>query len=57
MNLRIKSAYYEALNKNEIYPPWAIVFQPPKHDVQPETNKNNNGIEKKSSQRNAHNLI
>ena len=29
MNLRIKSAYYEALNKNDIYPPWAIAFQPP----------------------------
>ena len=29
MNLCIKSAYDEALNKNEIYPPWTIAFQPP----------------------------
>ena len=29
MNLRIKAAYYEALIKNNIYPPWTIVFQPP----------------------------
>ena len=28
MKLHIKSAYYEALNKNEIYPPWTIVFLP-----------------------------
>ena len=29
MNLRIKAAYYEALIKNNIYPPWTIAFQPP----------------------------
>ena len=29
MNLRIKAAYYEALTKNDIYPPWTIAFQPP----------------------------
>ena len=29
MNLRIKAAYYEALIKNDIYPPWTIAFQPP----------------------------
>ena len=29
MNLQIKSLYYETLNKNEIFPPWTIVFQPP----------------------------
>ena len=29
MNLCLTSAYYEALNKNEIYPPWTIAFQPP----------------------------
>ena len=29
MNLSIKSAYYEALNKNDMYPPWTIAFQPP----------------------------
>ena len=29
MNLRIKAAYYEALIKNNIYPLWTIVFQPP----------------------------
>ena len=29
MSLRIKAAYYEALIKNDIYPPWTIVFQPP----------------------------
>ena len=28
MNLGIKS-FYEVLSKNEIYPPWAITFQPP----------------------------
>ena len=28
MNLCIKSAYYEALNKNEIYPPWTVAFHP-----------------------------
>ena len=28
MNLCIKSAYFEALNKNEIYPPWTFAFQP-----------------------------
>ena len=26
MNLRIKSSFYEALSKNEIYPPWTIAF-------------------------------
>ena len=31
MNLCIKSAYYEVLNKNDIYPPWTIEFQPPPH--------------------------
>ena len=29
MNLRIKAAYYEAIIKNDIYPPWTIAFQPP----------------------------
>ena len=29
MNLRIKSSFYEALSKNEIYPPWTIGFQLP----------------------------
>ena len=29
MNLRIKAAYYEALTKNDIYPPWTIALQPP----------------------------
>ena len=29
MNLRIKSAFYEAVSSNEIYPAWTIVFQPP----------------------------
>ena len=29
MNLRFKAAYYEALIKNDIYPPWTIAFQPP----------------------------
>ena len=29
MNLGIKSSYYEALNKNKIFPPWTIAFQPP----------------------------
>ena len=29
MKLRIKAAYYEALIKNDIYPPWTITFQPP----------------------------
>ena len=29
INLRIKAAYYEALIKNDIYPPWTIAFQPP----------------------------
>ena len=29
MNLHIKAAYYLALNNNEIYAPWTIVFQPP----------------------------
>ena len=28
MNFCIKSAYYKALDKNEIYRPWTIVFQP-----------------------------
>ena len=58
MNLSIKSAYYEALNKNDMYPPWTIAFQPPpKLDVQPETNRDNTVIAKKSSQRDAYNLI
>ena len=29
MNLCITSTYYEVLNKNDIYPPWTIAFQPP----------------------------
>ena len=29
MSLRIKSSFYEALCKNEIYPAWTIAFQPP----------------------------
>ena len=29
MNLRIKSAFYEAISSNEIYPAWTITFQPP----------------------------
>ena len=29
MNLWIKSSYYDALSKNEIFPPWAIALQPP----------------------------
>ena len=29
MNLHIKSAYYEVFDKNEIYPPWTVAFQPP----------------------------
>ena len=29
MNLRIKSAFYDALSSNEIYPAWTIAFQPP----------------------------
>ena len=28
MNLCIKASYYEALSKNNIYPPWSIAFQP-----------------------------
>ena len=57
MNLHIKSAYYEVLNKNDIYPPWTIAFQCPKFDVQPQTSRDNHVIEKKSSQRDAYNLI
>ena len=30
MNLRIKS-YYEALGKNNIFPPWTTAFQPSHH--------------------------
>ena len=33
MNLRIKSSFYDALSKNDIYPPWAIAFQSPQSDV------------------------
>ena len=29
MNLRIKSAFYDAISTNEIYPAWTIAFQPP----------------------------
>ena len=29
MNLRIKSAFYDAISSNEIYPAWTIMFQPP----------------------------
>ena len=29
MNLRTKSAFYEAISSNEIYPAWTIAFQPP----------------------------
>ena len=29
MNLRIKSAFYDTISTNEIYPAWTIVFQPP----------------------------
>ena len=29
MNLRIKSAFYDAISNNEIYPAWTITFQPP----------------------------
>ena len=29
MNLRIKSAFYDAISNNEIYPAWTIVFWPP----------------------------
>ena len=29
MHLHIKASYYEALSKNNIYPPWTIVLQPP----------------------------
>ena len=29
MNLCIKASHYEAFSKNNIYPPWTIVFQPP----------------------------
>ena len=29
MNLCMKSSYYEALCKNDIFPPWTITFQPP----------------------------
>ena len=28
MNLRIKSAFYDAISSNEIYPAWTIAFQP-----------------------------
>ena len=28
MNLQIKSSYNDALSKNDIFPPWAIAFQP-----------------------------
>ena len=38
MNLYIKSSYYEALCKNDIFPPSTITFQTPHLYVQPVTN-------------------
>ena len=29
VNLHMRASYYEALSKNNIYPPWTIAFHPP----------------------------
>ena len=53
MNLWIKAAYYEALNKNEIYPPGQLHSCPPKFDIQSKEGRDNTDSKEKSSKRNA----
>ena len=53
MNLWIKAAYYEALNKNEIYPPGQLHSCPPRFDIQSKEGRDNTDCKEKSSKRNA----
>ena len=55
MNLRIKSSFYDALSNNEIYPAWAITFQPPNLMTNPQQIRDHSATEKDSNQRYAEN--
>ena len=57
MNLCIKAAYYETLNKNEIYLPWTIAFQSPQIWCPTRDKLRQSCHWEKSSQRDAHYLV